>query len=131
MSREALERFAELIMTRVRDAAIEQWQLFLDGRMKGPSGTRVRRQLEGLSQEQIAMIRDKLMPDIIDTSLHYLFWLLDGFDHVVVQFDDGPGPHGDIIDRDDSLQNRLYGDAGWIRRFSRQPYDNHDPDEPK
>lgn len=129
MSKAALERFAELVMTRVRDEAIDDWYLLIDGRIKGPSGKRVQSQLQGFSKEQIAVIRDKLMPEIIDTSLHHLFWLLDGFERVEVQFNDEPGPHGDIIDRDDSLQNRLYGEDGWFKRYSRKSCDYHDPDD--
>jgi hypothetical protein len=120
MSNEALDRFAQLMMAQVRDNVIDDWNAILNGKMKGPTGRRVQAAIETFSPDQINKIRDTILPDIIDSCLHDLFLTLDGFEEMLVQFDDESRP-ANIIDRNDSLQNQLFGPEGWIARYSQRP----------
>jgi hypothetical protein len=72
-----LQRFAELLMTKVRDQAIAECDRLARGEIRGPSGERWRAAKAG-SDTEVALLR--LIPDIVDQTL---FELLDAIDNDV------------------------------------------------
>ena len=71
-----LEAFGMFLMRRVRDKAIADWDKIVSGEMKGDSAARVQRELAEYGAEDIEVLR-RLIPQIVDTTLHHLLWALE------------------------------------------------------
>ncbi len=119
MANELVDYFGEQIMG-LRDGIIEEWQRTLDGRMRGPSAERAREQLKIFSADQIAMIRNEVLPDVVDTAIHNFLSFLEGMDEVRIS-DENRGLAGDVLLNPDGLVFPLFGPDGWIARFSKKP----------
>jgi hypothetical protein len=114
-----LEHFARTIM-HARDASIKAWDMTVDGSMKS---THVAQRLKGFTPDQLEALR-WLIPQIVDTTLHHVLWGIERDEDVDVTI---TGRGGDlslqknvIPDLAVGLHAELYGDSGWIRRFSEQ-----------
>lgn len=122
MEKEALNRFGELLMGMVRDRAIVDWDMIIDGRMKGRTAQEAARRLSVVRPEEIEVLR-WLVPQIVDTTLHYLLWMLEQERSVAVVVKTEAGTVENVEEVSDGLCGELYSNDGWIRRFSRQRYD--------
>ena len=122
MSGRSLDRLGELLMTRVRDKAISDWDKILDGRMKGATADRVRSELAAGTGEPVAILR-RLIPLVVDTTLHHLLWTLEQEKSLNLSI----GVEGDVIpsarEASDGLSGELYGTRGWIARFSTERHE--------
>lgn len=121
MKYELLDRFGELLMKRVRDEAITDWDMIVDGRMKDTRSQEIRKQLSGFSQEQIGILKE-LYPQVVDTVLHHLLWTLEQEDSVDVIVKDDDKGTCNIRETSDGLPGELYSEDGWIMRYSKERY---------
>ncbi len=119
MSKSMLEKFGEILISKVRDKVINDWEMILDGKMKGSSAVQVRDLLSGYSNEQVEVL-ERLIPQVVDTALHHLLWTLDQLDTLKILLLDTDGTSWDIKKLSDGLPGELYGDQGWIKRFSKK-----------
>jgi hypothetical protein len=119
MSKTALDLFGRLLMAKVRDEAISDWQMMVDGRMKGDRATKIRQVLAPLSDEQRSVFLS-LVPDIVDTVLHHLLWLFDQEDRIRIGVTAGNQDVPSLKDVSDGLAGELPSDQGWISRFSKE-----------
>jgi hypothetical protein len=108
----ALDVFGELLVTRVREKAIRDWMKQLDGRMKGETADRLRPDIEELGPGQLALLR-RLVPQIVDTTLHHLLWTLEQERSIEVLVSGSSGPES-VRSLSDGLPGELYE---WIERF--------------
>jgi hypothetical protein len=118
MATTPLEDFGRLLITRVRDEAIEQWDMILDGRMKDEDSQRLHRELR--SQPAVAEALARRVPEIVDTTLHHLLWTLEQARSIEVTVHGSEGSVREISKESDGLPGELYGPDGWIARFSQQ-----------
>lgn len=119
----ALDRFGELLMVRVRDQSIDQWDRTLAGKMLSARD----RQLAGAYasiDEGGRHFADRLVPDVVDTVLHYLLWVIEDTPWLQVRVDDGSEESVEVRQVSDGLPGELYTEDGWIARFSRN---RHEP----
>lgn len=116
MSQVALDRFGELLMKKVRDEAITDWMMMIDGRMKGDTANKVRELLENVSEADRLLIM-QLIPGVVDTVLHHLLWTAEQESdlRIGIRIDDAIEELRDISD---GLPGELYTENGWISRFS-------------
>lgn len=121
MRRSALDYFGEVLMKKVRDPAISQWEGIIDGRMKSASAQRVHDALAGLNPEQMEVLRS-LVPQIVDTTLHHLLWTLEQNENIDVAVKTPTESVKSIRDVSDGLSGEVYGDDGWISSYSKKPY---------
>jgi len=119
MNQKILDEFGEIIISRVRDKAINEWEMILNGRMKGISATQIRNLLSGYSVEEIHIL-EEIIPQVVDTTLHHLLWTFDQFDNLKLLLLDKDGTTCDVKESSDGLPGELYGDSGWIKRFSKK-----------
>jgi hypothetical protein len=119
MSNTLLDRFGELLMTRVRDKAIGDWERIIGGHMKGSRGELVRQQMSSLTPEQTRTLLS-LIPQIVDTTLHHLLWTVEQEQSVDIVSKDDAGVFRSVREVSDGLSGELYSDRGWIARFSRK-----------
>ena len=119
MSQTMLEKFGELLIHKVRDKAINDWEMILNGKMKGTRAAQIRNLISGYSLEQLEILKE-LIPQVVDTTLHHLLWTIEQLDILKILLSDKEGTTCDIKEVSDGLPGELYGDLGWIKRFSKK-----------
>ncbi len=68
---EILDRFGKIIISEVRDRTISQFNMIIDGSMKGLTAKRVRNEISGFSEDELNILKG-LIVDAVDYSLHNL-----------------------------------------------------------
>jgi len=122
MSDNCLDKFGELLMTHVRDKTIEDWDKIIDGRMKGLSAERVRKELIETGVDHSIILR-KVIPRIVDTTLHHLLWTLEQESALNLSIETESDSFSNVCDASDGLSGELYGKRGWIARFSKERHE--------
>jgi len=118
MSQVALDKFGQLLMKRVRDEAVTDWKMMIDGRMKGASAEKVREFLGRLSEADKKLF-SQLIPGVVDTVLHHLLWTAEQESDLYVGVETDNGIEN-LREISDGLPGELYSDEGWIARFSKE-----------
>lgn len=122
MASDPLERLGEILVTRVRDKAIADWDKILDGRMKGNTATRVREELGRFGPNSNEVLAS-MVPRVVDTVLHHLLWTLEQEESLEVSLTIEGTSMPSARDASDGLCGELYGIRGWIARFSQERHD--------
>lgn len=117
MPESALDTFGQMLMSNVRDEAISDWKMIIDGRMKDESSERVRTTLASLSNAQRDAVL-RLIPQVVDTVLHHLLWTLEQTENVNVSVQSNDEFVPSLREASDGLSGELYSDEGWIARYS-------------
>src|SRR5262245_36542695 len=117
LDNEALDRFGELLVRRVWDQSIWHWTEILHGRMKGVTAEQLRPELSRLDHRQLVLV-ENLLPQIVETVLHYLLWTLEQEEDVDISVHLPNGVVPNLREVSDGLAGELYD---WIPRFSSQP----------
>jgi len=112
-----LDKFGELLMKRVRDKAIADWERIVGGQMKGVTAERVRQQLASFNDEEKATVL-KLVPQIVDSTIHHLLFTIEQENSIEVRVSDANLPPQNVREASDGLSGEPYGNNGWIARFS-------------
>ncbi|MGX6445706.1 epimerase [Neobacillus sp. K501] len=114
MNNKFLDIFGEILMQRVRDEAIEQWEKTLEGKMRSENSQRLSNLIAASGQSELI---NELIPQIVDTTLHHLLWTIEQEDlldiSVIVDY-----TMVSLKDLSDGLPGELYTEDGWISRFS-------------
>ncbi len=120
MGNRSLDYFGKALMQSVRDESIEQWDMIITGRMKSITARKIQSIFTSFSEEQVGIV-NQIVPEIVDTTLHYLLWTLEQemSINIAVEVDGGIIPS--IRDVSDGLAGELYTEDGWIARFSSYP----------
>ena len=117
MSREALDAFGKIYIERCRTSTIRAWEGIFSGHIKAPDSVALRERLKSkLSDEQMALILEALLPEIVDTVLDKTLWMVEQEERIGLSWDEG-GKRVDLRDASDGLSGELYSDEGWIARF--------------
>ena len=119
MAGNAIDVFGELLMCKVRDKAIADWDRILDGRMKGRTAERVREELATASPDAADVLRN-MVPRLVDSVLDHLMWTLEQEETIDVSVEVDGVTTPSIRDASDGLSGELYGERGWISRFSQE-----------
>lgn len=121
MRNPSLDKFGKLLIEKVRDQAIGDWERFISGEMKGVTAERVKQQTASLTSEQKTIICN-LIPMVVDTTLHHLLYIAEQEQSLRLMIDnpEGGAAHN-LREISDGLAGELYGDHGWIARFSTKP----------
>lgn len=114
MNNKFLDQFGEILMQRVRDEAIEQWEMTLDGKMKSENSQRLYSLVAASGQSQLI---NELVPQIVDTTLHHLLWTLEQEDSIDISVSNDD-KRVSLKALSDGLPGELYTVDGWISRFS-------------
>jgi hypothetical protein len=116
-----LEFFGRLLMEHVRDRSIGDSDRLLDRRSNSMIARRATEIISSLDDQDIAVVR-RLIPIIVDATLHHLLWTLEQWPNARVAIATDSGSVDDIRTVTlGELQGYLYN---WIPRFSKEPYDS-------
>jgi hypothetical protein len=117
----ALDAFGQLLIKRVRDAAIQEMDMILERRLgfMDLSEEEVQQRLASFDAQQLDVLR-RLVPEAVDTTLHHLVWTLDQveFVDVAVQVE------GETVPSLRKVSEGLDMDySAWVPKFTSQRYD--------
>jgi len=113
MTMNALDEFGKRLMEKVRDEAVSDWEMILNGKMKGERAERIRAIVESNPQAVPAVL-----PDIVDTVLHRLLNWFENDQEFELCVKDSVGLKP-LSGESDGLAGELYGSRGWISKFSK------------
>ena len=116
MTAKFLDLFGEILMKNVRDEAIEQWEMTIQGKMKSEESQIVHNLISLSGQSEL--IND-LVPKIVDTTIHHLLWTLEQEEAIDITINNGNKPVS-IKEMSDGSAGELYTEDGWINRFSKK-----------
>jgi hypothetical protein len=120
MSEKHLDTFGEILIKKVRDVTIHNWDNIIDGKMKGQRSKEIREKLSIFNDEQIEVLKE-LFPMVVDSTLHHLLWTLEQEDGIKLSVEVDQKVNS-IRDISDGLAGELYTEDGWIMRFSEKRY---------
>jgi len=119
MNEKELDRFGNFLMRSVRDESISDWLMIINGQMKDEGSKKIRKMLSGFNDKQISAVL-KLVPQIVDTTLHHLLWGIEQEDDIEITIKRGDGSKVNLSEVSDGLAGELYSVDGWIARFSKE-----------
>jgi hypothetical protein len=117
MATPELDKFGRVLVTSLRDAALDFYDGLTCGHWKSPAAQQLQLDLAKLSPEQVEVVR-RCVVACVDSGIHdFLFALSEAHDFgtgitVVV---DGKN----IAELSDGLQGEPYGVKGWVAKFSK------------
>lgn len=120
MTETSLDKAGRVLMSRVRDEAISDWDMILEGKMKDARSQRLADRFSRLTGEAKAFVYE-LVPQVVDTTLHHLLWTFEQDDALELHVQLAAGGTANVADESDGLSGDLYD---WLPRFSRQRFQN-------
>jgi len=118
MSKELLNQFGQFLMQNVRDETISEWDMILNGTMKGDDANKVREILKPLSKENVLLI-ERILPEIIDSVLHNLLFSIEQEEDVDFSVETPTGIIK-LSEESDGFAGELYSEDGWISKYSKE-----------
>jgi hypothetical protein len=112
-----LDKFGKFMVENLRDRALEQNQMLLNGDLRGQNIQELQSRIASLPAEQRELIA-RLAKDLIDTAMHdILYAFQDAHDRdlgIEVTVDGA-----NVADESGMLNGEHLGSNGWIDRFSK------------
>lgn len=117
---ELLEKFGQIIISEVRDEAIDKFQMIASGEMKSAAATSLHEKLTGFSKDELDVVREVVVSSIDDV-LHNFLWMIEQHEEDISV---GCAEHEDSSKEDvrelsDGLSGEMYTEDGWIAKYSR------------
>lgn len=116
---QALDKFGQFMVAKLRDRAIEKYLLTQDGYWLSPGLQSLQKRIGKLSPDQRQLVLEVVV-DVLDTALHDVLFAFqeahDCEDGIAVIVDGV-----NVAAVSDGLQGEPYSDEGWLARFSRYP----------
>ena len=119
MAAPEVDKFGELMITKLRDRTLDFFDGLASSRWKSPSTLQLQAELAALSPEQRAVARRCVVASI-DSGVHdFLFALVEchDFNSGISVIVDGK----DVVDLSDGLHGEPWSDEGWIAKYSKHP----------
>lgn len=113
-----LEKFGQILMTEVRDEAIEKYEMIVSGRMKSTPAIEFNKKLSALSDDQLSLIREVVV-NSIDDVIHNFLWMVEQHEDDVELICSEGASKANMNEVSDGLSGEIYTDDGWIALFSK------------
>lgn len=117
--KEALLRFGKILISEVRDEAIDKYKSTISGKLKSKSAMCIYSQINSFSAGQLEIL-ENIVKSSIDDVIHNFLWMLeqhDGNIDLLVGVDD-ENEKLNLVDISDGLCGELYSKDGWIDVYS-------------
>jgi hypothetical protein len=112
----SLDKFGKLIIDNLRDKQIDYFNGLLEGKWKAEELHELQQKLTTFNDEERKILHD-LVENILTNSIHdFLFSIQENHDSekgLKIYID-----NDNIVSLLDGLQGEIFGDDGWIQRFS-------------
>jgi len=116
-----LDLFGKLLIEKVRDESIEQWQLTLSGKMGGERSRFLYKELSKSFDEIQINLLEEIISQVVDTTIHNMLWTIEQESELKLLINTNQG-HVDLVEASDGLTGELYSEDGWILKFSKKLY---------
>lgn len=116
MSKKALDAFGGLLMARVRDESITEWQMIVNGHMKGDRAKKIQERVASSADRELV---EAIVPQIVDSVLHHVLSLFEQEQQLTIAIRVGNELVPSLREASDGLAGELYSSEGWISRFSK------------
>lgn len=113
---EPLDKFGEFFVQNLRDKMLHNLEMMLSGGRKAPDLQELQVKLSGLTDAQKQTVRE-LAEQITTAGMHDLLFAIAEPGGAVRVLVDGQ----DVAGLSDGLHGEIFGDDGWITRFSKYP----------
>jgi len=113
-----LEKFGQILMTEVRDEAIEKYEMIVSGKMKSAPALELNKKLSALSEDQLFLIREVVVSSVDDT-VHNFLWMLEQHEDDMELTCSKGASKANMNEVSDGLSGEIYTDDGWIAQFSK------------
>lgn len=111
-----LDKFGEFIVQNLRDKMFHDLEMMMSGSWKAPDLQELQTKLSGLTDAQKQTIRE-LAERLTTGGMHDLLFAVSDSGGAVRVLVDGQ----DVAKLSDGLHGEIFGDDGWITRFSKYP----------
>jgi len=115
------DRLGQLLVTRVRDRALQDMRKMLDGSAKAPDLVVKLANLRSLHGEEGVAGARLVLEEAVDHVLHHMMVLFDDEPNALKLAVEADGEWIDAAAGSDGLAGELYSEDGWIHRFSQFP----------
>ncbi|MCR4415679.1 MAG: hypothetical protein NUV77_24975 [Thermoguttaceae bacterium] len=114
-----LDKFGEFLVRHLRDKSLEYLQLMLEGRLRQPERQSLQSTVSSLTPDLKVAVCE-LVEDLLTNAMHdILFAFQEAHDNqtgIEIFVDGAP-----IAELSDGLHGEIFGEEGWIVRFSKFP----------
>jgi len=111
-----LDKFGEFFVQNLRDKMLHNLEMMLSSGWKAPDLQELQVKLSGFTDAQKQVVRE-LAERITTAGMHDLLFAIADSGGVVRVLVDGQ----EIANLSDGLHGEIFGDEGWITRFSKYP----------
>jgi hypothetical protein len=126
MEQDALGRFGQLVMQRIRDRAIADGDNLVNGRGATPEAQEWHSRLERLGPDGLPAVL-ALIPKIVDQAVHHLLWTLDQESELRLLVSAQEHDSVDVREASpEGLIYEVYGPEGWRARFCTERFEMYD-----
>jgi hypothetical protein len=115
---EHLELFGKELIENVRDESMDEYLMIKFGKMKSSDAKALTALISSFSSEDVKKL-DKIVLDLTDRVLHNVLRMFDESGDFAIVSKKSAEPDEDIAQLSDGLSGELYGDNGWLNRFSK------------
>ncbi len=114
-----LEKFGQILISEVRDEAIDKYQMIAAGTMKSVPAIELHNKLNNFTEDQLSIIRQVVVGSIDDV-VHNFLWMLEQHEDDIDIFcsEDEDSTKENVRELSDGLSGEVYTDDGWIAKFS-------------
>jgi len=119
MNKKILNQFGEIMISEVRDEAIEKFEKIASGRIKSVTAKEIQAKLQLFSSDQIKIMRE-IIVNSIDDAVHNFLWMIEQHDELEVTLGEGEFSIKENINKlSDGLSGEIYTEDGWIAAYSK------------
>lgn len=117
-NKDLLDSFGKLLMSEVRDEAIEKYEMIAQGKIRSKSAQDLNSKLSKLDDEQLSLVREAVVSSVDDV-LHNLLWMIEQSDDQITLTCNDENNAVNIHTISDGLSGEMYAEDGWIAKYSR------------
>lgn len=116
---EILQKFGRILISEVRDEAIDKYEMIVGGTMKSVPAIDIHRKLNSFTDEQLSIVRQVVVGSIDDV-IHNFLWMLEQHEDDIDLLcgEDEESNKENVCDLSDGLSGEIYTEDGWIAKYS-------------
>jgi len=116
---EILQKFGQLLISEVRDEAINKYEMIAAGTMKSEPAKELHSKFTNFTEGQISIVRQFVVSSIDDV-VHNFLWMLEQHEDDIdlLCSKDDSSDKENVRKLSDGLSGEIYTEDGWIAKFS-------------
>lgn len=108
-----LSEFGKVFISNTMDATLNTMYKMTSGTLKGVRAEKMLEILSGLSPNETDKINEVIRMSV-ETAIFNVLFMLEECDDIKIMYKDM-----DVLEESDGLSGELFGDSGWIKKYSK------------